>query len=214
MEQQNDYKKNLEFIAVLAIFVLVVFVLLFIAKRAVNPNTPTAPTQPDISPSAVLVSPSTAVVMQDITKKKVNGTGTIMIETKDGKTTYKVGESITLVIKATSVDAIVGYDVVLPVDQKGMALLAKKEINPDFQFLATLSKSNLSITGSKKLSVKTPTYLKDSPLFELVIKLVKKGTLIFKPVFIAPGKTSDSNLINSNTDDVLQDTTSLTITVE
>lgn len=215
MEPQSNSKKPLELMFASAIFLLVVLVLIFVAKRIWTSTSYSeiVPTQTNEAGESAN-SGKTAATQPSPQAPTTHGDGAISVETKDGKVTYAVGELIALVVKAKATEAIVGYDVVLPMDGHMVALVSKRSVSPDFQFIGTLNKTTLSVTGSKKLSVKVPIYLKDTPLFELVLKPVAKGTITLKPVYIKPGQTDDSNLINGDADDVLQETVGLTVIVQ
>lgn len=200
MEPQQNSKKTLELIAILAIFVLLVFILIFVAKRALYPNAP--------------AGGQTVVPANNTVQTTTTNDSTIVVKTKDGKSTYAIGEPVTLVFSASATDSIVGYDVSLPIDTNLVTIDSKMGIAPEFQFIPTVEKNMILVTGSKNLTVKTPVYLKNTPLFELVVTPKARGTITFNPMFIQFGKTNDSNLINSNTKDVLQQTVGTTIEVK
>lgn len=215
MEPQSDSKKPLELVAAVVILLLIALVLVVVMKNVLMP-TPTTQTPSFYNQTSVSV-PSVTTQTQQFTATipaKSTGAGSISVVTKDGKTTYAIGEPITLIVKAKATEAIVGYDVVLPLDGKVVALTSKKGISSDFQFFGNLDKTTLSVTGTKKLSIKTPIFLNDTPLFEFVLRPVTKGTIMLKPVFVKPGQTNDSNLINGDADDVLQEIIGITITVQ
>lgn len=219
---ESNNKKILELIAVMTVLALVAGILFFVARRAMNSssnsNTTTAQQETYPSPTGgeMQTVPTTAMAPQAVVEGDNavrTNKGVLTVSTKDGRTNYTVGEPITLVFKATAQSEIFGYDVVLPLPMN-VQVVSKTPISTDFQYFQTVDKKNLLYgTGTKKLSVKTPVMLSDTPLFELTIQSSTAGRFAFMPTFTKIGATTDSNLIDNNSHDVLGQTAGITVTV-
>lgn len=214
----SNNKKILELVAAMAIFALIAGILFYIARQAMNSssNSNTNQAEQAAYPTTIQSEPSTAMAPQAVMEGDNvvrNNKGVLTVSTKDGKTSYKIGEPITLVFKATAQSEILGYDVVLQMPMTAK-VISKNPLSPNFQYFQTIDKKNLLYaTGTKKLSVKTPVMLNDSSLFELTLQSSTSGTFAFMPTFTKIGATTDSNVIDTNSQDVLGQTAGITVTV-
>ncbi|HLC94731.1 MAG TPA: cohesin domain-containing protein [Patescibacteria group bacterium] len=199
MEPTEKHHSALFFTAVFSLVVIIFAALIFALMTQVKKTTsPGASTQ--------FVAPTTApAVVQP---------GVIKLIPKDGKTSYRAGDTVTLRFIAHSAgDTVTGYDAVVRYDTDKMRFVKAASVNDDFQLFADKNQPSapLFITGVKKLASTTPVVFSDTVIAELTFTVVKgagagagegSGFVTFNLDFI-PGGTKDSNLINEKTQDIL-----------
>lgn len=195
MEPTEKHHSALFFTAVFSLVVIIFAVLIFVLMTQVKKTvSPGATTQ--------FVAPTTVPV--------VTQPGVIKLIPKDGKTSYKAGDTVTLRLIAHSAgDTVTGYDAVVQYDREKMRFVKAVSVNDDFQLFADKNEPSapLIITGVKKLASTTPVVFSDTVVAEFTF-IVAKGAgeesefVTFNLDFI-PGGTKDSNLINEKTQDIL-----------
>lgn len=106
----------------------------------------------------------------------------------DNMASYKVGDEITVRIKANSQGADVnGYDLLFPYDKSMFDILSTKSAIDTFQIFAHDREDYYAVTGLKLLSVTDPTPFTDTEILEMKIK-PKKAGVIYLEVLPERGK--------------------------
>lgn len=99
--------------------------------------------------------------------------------------------------------AVSGYDLVLNYDENAVSFVNQKAINDDFQIIARNSGGKLSLTGAKKINLKTDAvFNNNTPLVELNFKPLKKGKVNFSILYDS-GSKKYSNIIDNHNEQVL-----------
>ena len=112
-------------------------------------------------------------------------------------------EPMTVSVVANSNDRdIVSFDIVLLFDPKKVKYIEEKSTDPNFQIFTRPSEGQLIITGVRKLG-STPSALPNTTLTELSFEPLVKEPFDIKLQF-TPGNKKDSNLIDKESQDILQ----------
>jgi hypothetical protein len=129
--------------------------------------------------------------------------GTLTLRLKSTKSTFAVGERVTVTVYGSSdVHPITGYDVSLTFNPELLEYVDETSTLSDFQVFGQQQDSKVSLTGIKQLSSETTTILKDAPMVDVTF-VTKKAGAAELTVDFAPSSTADSNLINDKNKDVL-----------
>ncbi len=120
------------------------------------------------------------------------------------KTSYTLAEKIPVSIKASSSESLVtGFDAVIEYDP---AFLAISKRNPpplsDFLYYGQNTDNLIQVSAVRKPDQNTIQSFNDNELFSLEFAPLKAGKTTLKIVYL-PNSTSDSNIIDSNSNDVL-----------
>lgn len=156
------------------------------------------------------VKPAPTVAPQQASPQSVIG-----IKTSDGKTLYKPGEPIKILIYASSVSAIADYDVVVNYP-KNLSYVGLNNLIPDYQVVTTNetkgNNNKLFITGGLKLGKNPALPFSDTGLLTLQFAPTGSGKVQISLDF-EKGETTESNLIDQNSRDTLDgvDNSPLTI---
>jgi len=124
-----------------------------------------------------------------------------------------LGDEIKLTLTGNTLEAIVGYDGVITFDPTVVSYVSTTSTNDNFQIVATPERGKVIITGTKKLAGATTTMLEQASLATATFKVVGNGQAVFGLEY-ASGKTNDSNIINTQSKDILESATGTTVTVE
>lgn len=136
----------------------------------------------------------------------------LYLKTKDGKTVYSQNQTIALVAYADSLNQpISGYDILLNYDQTKVKFLNQQNLLPEFQIFIP-DKNKLTITGVKKLEAKSASIFNNTPLLELNFGGLTAGPVAFNIEYTSSSK-KDSNLIDDQSKDILQQVQSLNILI-
>lgn len=191
--QPNQNKTILTMVVFLA-FLIVIFIVIGLFSKK----------NPKLTETGNNLSPT-----QTITEK-----GSLILKTKDNKTSYSLNETITLVVYADSNQKpITGYDVVLNYDQ-GLALYkGKTNLEERYQVFDQAKANKIFLTGVKNPIIKDLIVLTNTPIVELSFQPQKAGNINFNLDF-QPGSKTDSNLIDNANQEVLGKAEGLTLTVK
>lgn len=147
-------------------------------------------------------------------------TGTMATTPKGSKTMYRKGDVVTMLISADSKgDRITGYDAVLRYDptmlqfDKVASLVEGLDLYQTEVASEVQGKTDLVVTGIQSISQKEPFLFNNTPLVEVTFMVKKKGTALIDMVF-APGHTTESNLMNAQTQDILSSAQGTTLDIK
>lgn len=143
----------------------------------------------------------------------VQNAPSILIKTK--KKTYSLNEPIQFTAIADSQgQQVTGFDVLINFDSEYLSLSDKKSPGlKDFQYYGSNKDSIFQNSAVLKPDSTTPQIFKDQMLFEFEFIPKKKGKTELK-ILYTPGSTSDSNLINNQSVDILGNARGTEITIE
>ncbi len=144
-------------------------------------------------------------------------TGTFGMVTKDGKTAYRKGDTMTVVVAADSKgDKITGYDAVLRYDPLLMTLDKVTSLVEGMDLYQTETPSeeqgrtDLVVTGIQSVGQQDPFIFSNTALVEVSF-VIKQASAAGVQLVFEPGQTTDSNLMNTQTQDILSSVGNITI---
>ncbi|KXK11179.1 MAG: Cohesin domain protein [Microgenomates bacterium OLB23] len=144
-------------------------------------------------------------------------TGVFGMAVKGAKQSYRKGDIVTMTVTADSKgDKITGYDAVLRYDpsvlkvHNVLSLVEGMDIyQTDIPAEAT-GYNDLVVTGIQSISQPEPYVFAQSPLVEVSFSVLKAGNASVELVF-SPNHTTDSNLMNTQTQDILSSVQGVTL---
>lgn len=136
--------------------------------------------------------------------------GKLILRTERNIELFSVNSEIPITINGYSTQSITGYDLIIKYDSSKINLKFYKNLNDNFLTSFKEINNKIIISGVKKLEVKKPIILDNTPLFKLNFEAKKLGKVNFEIEFI-PGEKTDSNLINENTIDILEEVENMSI---
>jgi hypothetical protein len=146
-------------------------------------------------------------------------TGVMNMNVKSAKEAYKKGDLVTLTVSADSKnDHIAGYDVVLRYDptllkvDKVTSLVEGMDLYQASTPAEVPGLQDLVVTGIQSISQKDPYVFANTPIAEVTFSVLKVGTANVDIVF-TPNHTADSNLMNTQTQDILSNVEGLTLQI-
>ncbi len=145
-------------------------------------------------------------------KQMQTGDGSMLLQVKDNQTVV-VGDSVTVSVLASTVDPIVGFDVVLNFDPQRLSYLGVQNQIEAFLLVPTSERGQVIVTGTKKLLIKEAQTVNNVSLVQVTFKAVSAGQAPFSLAF-TKGATNDSNLINTQSKDVLGKVAGATVTIK
>lgn len=140
--------------------------------------------------------------------------GKLVLQSKSGKTSFKVGELIVLTVLASSDNKnIAGYDVLLNY-KEGVDFYNHLSLIDSFQAIPKNLQNTLSITGFKTPGSQRTFVFNNSPIVDVSFLSKKTGTYQFTLEYVS-NSTRESNLMTeeSKTQDILGSVENLTVTV-
>lgn len=207
-QQQQPPQKSTNKLIYFIPAIIIVFALVFVLVNKQRNTTPGS-TLPE---NNQLQNPSAGQGVQPTTSV-INEKGTFTLSSKEQKTSYSVGETITIVVTADSNNKpITGYDVVLPYEESVLTYKGNSSLDARYQVFGNVKNGNVYITGVKKLSINEPVVFIATPLVEIHFLTEKAGSVTFAPS-IVPQSKSDSNLIDDQNKEVLGKAVPLTIEI-
>lgn len=126
---------------------------------------------------------------------------------------FKVNTPVTLTVYGTATKPIVGFDAVISFNEKAAEYNSASSINDNFQVWPKEELGKVYITAGKKLSVTGAVEIKDSPLLSVVFTPLQTGEVEFNLDF-TKGDTTDSSLIDTETQDILEQVSGIKINVQ
>lgn len=100
------------------------------------------------------------------------------------KTTFSVGQDITLTVNADSMNnPVAGYDLLFLYDPASIAVVKVTSVDPTFDVFTFNNPNYVSVTGTKKLSISSQLPFINSSILLITIRGKKAG---MTPVVIAP----------------------------
>ena len=207
MEIQNEIKNKMIFTSFVSLIVIVIVLggIVYVAQKKI-------PAQYQNQGKTLLrhVAETPAPTQSPVT-------GTMDVAQKTQKATFKRGETVSFIISADSKgDTITGYDAVLRYDpqlltfSKATSLVEGMDLFQTDEPSEVSGKSELVVTAIQSISQKDPFIFSRTPLAEVSFVVKKAGTVPVEMVF-APGHTTDSNLMNTQTQDILSSVAGITI---
>lgn len=192
-------KKKTAFTPFIGLVVLVgIFVVVwaFLGRgRFINQN------QDGTEPTVSFQAPGEDVTLQD--SQQEVGAGTLSLSVKDGSSEAVVGEEVAIVVSADSAgDPITAYDIVMILPDTEFEYILTQSLNVDYDIYSAFQDGLLRITGVKDLQVTDEVAFDDLGLVEVKVVPLQAGTFNVK-LLAEPGGTDDSNLVNTQTQDIL-----------
>jgi hypothetical protein len=185
-------------IVLVIIFIFVAFS--FFSKKANLIQTSSLP--PDVEVPANRLQ---------ITKKTIPAMLSLVLKNK--KKSYKVNEEIVFYILAdTGGQTIRGYDAVFKYDPQLVSFVSVKNLFSSFDYQQRMRGEWFMISGVQKLQSTASVVLKNTNLIELHFKVIQPGVAYF-PLSFVDGRLSDSNLIDTKSNDILTDVSGLGILI-
>ncbi|MBI4974032.1 hypothetical protein HZC27_05480 [Candidatus Roizmanbacteria bacterium] len=138
-----------------------------------------------------------------VTPVKHKDNGMIKISTKDNKRSYKVGDTVELIVTASSdKQPVIGYDVMLTYDGTKLQFKESESLDSSFNMFTFTKKGKVSLTGVKRVKPAVSTVMTDNPIGKLSLKATSIGPIKVSVDFTADS-LKDSNLMNGKNKDVL-----------
>jgi hypothetical protein len=131
------------------------------------------------------------------------------------KIKYSQSEKIIITAVADSQNQfITGFDVLINFDPEFLSLTDKKSpALPNFDYFGSNQNGLLQTSAVQKTSIKQPQVFKNQKLFEFEFTAKKSGKTQIGIVYM-PNSTSDSNLINNDSQDILNNVKGVEITID
>lgn len=204
MDNEINQNKSLIYIVPAIIIVLLVGVIFFI-----NRQSRLQIEKGGANDQGELTLQPTEMVSQSVEK------GTLTLSVKEPKTFFSVGDIITLTVTANSDEKpITGYDIVIPFDSSTISYKGSTSLKTEYRIFGNTKEGKTYITGIKQLSVKEPIVFANTQIAELTFTLLKPGTIMLTPEFIAEGNTTDSNLITDTSAEILGQAKGVSVVVK
>lgn len=130
------------------------------------------------------------------------------------KSTYSISETIPISVKASSAGiAITGFDTIIEYDPQFLTI-SKKDTPPlqDFLYYGQNTDKLIQVSAVRKPEGNSLQTFENTELFKIEFKPKKSGKTSLKIIYL-PNSTSDSNLINGDSKDVLENARGLEITI-
>ncbi|MDO8497040.1 MAG: cohesin domain-containing protein [bacterium] len=124
------------------------------------------------------------------------------LQLESGKEILEVGNTTDVGVVGKSDKSITGYDAVIIYDPSQVEFVDASSSSNSFDFYKEQKDGRLILTGIQKLSIATPTLLHDQVVAHVRFKIKKVGTSFLSLEYI-PGSKKDSNLIDTQSHDVL-----------
>jgi len=138
-----------------------------------------------------------------VTPVKQKDNGMIKISTKDNKRSYKVGDTVELIVTASSdKQPVIGYDVMLTYDETKLQFKESESLDSSFNMFTFTKKGKVSLTGVKRVKPAVSTVMSENPIGKLNFKATSTGPVAVTIDFIS-NSLKDSNLVNGKNEDVL-----------
>lgn len=144
-------------------------------------------------------------------------TGQFGMAVTSKKTTYVKGDIVTMTVTADSKgDSITGYDAVLRYDptvlklNKVLSMVEGMDLYQTDIPAEVAGFNDLVITGIQSISQKDAYVFANTPLVEVSFSVLKAGDASVQMVY-SPNHTTDSNLMNTQTQDILSNVQGVTL---
>lgn len=138
-----------------------------------------------------------------VTPVKQKEKGLLKISTKDSKRNFKVGDTVELVISASSNgQPVIGYDVMLTYDGNKLQFKESESLDSSFNMFTFTKKGKVSLTGVKRVKPAVSTLMSENPIGKLILKATSPGPVKVSVDFIS-NSLKDSNLMNGKNEDML-----------
>ncbi len=123
---------------------------------------------------------------------------------KSSKTTYSLSEKVSIKAIADSKgEPVSAFDVTIDFDPEFLSLTNKKSPTlPDFIYYGSNTGKILRVSAVQKPESTKPQVFDNTTLFEFEFTPKKEGKTAFRTIFI-PNATNDSNLIGTQSTDIL-----------
>lgn len=130
------------------------------------------------------------------------------------KSSYSLSEKIPVTIKASSgISIVTGFDTVIEYDPAFLTISKRNPPPlPDFLYYGQNSNSLIRVTAVRKPDQNTLPSFNNTTLFDIEFTPVKSGKTTLKIIYL-PNSTSDSNIIDNNSNDVLGTARGLELTI-
>lgn len=122
-------------------------------------------------------------------------------------------DNITVAVSGNTSASVVGYDAVVTFDPRLISYVSSSSVLDSFQVVATAETGKVILTGSKKLSESKDVAFANTELATLVFKAKSKGSADFGLEYVS-GATNESNIMDTNSKDVLSTVAGATVTIE
>lgn len=102
--------------------------------------------------------------------------GTATLKTSDAAARYAKGATISVEVLADSNGSdVVGYDLLVSFDTDKMDFVAVTSLSPDFKIYKLVRSGGVTLTGTKQLTIKTPTVFANAKIAILTFRSKVKG---------------------------------------
>ena len=137
----------------------------------------------------------------------------LMLKLDKAQGNYQVNQPLTMTVVGSSSKPVVGFDAVISFDDQAVKYDSATSLNDNFQVFPTKQTGKLYVTAGKKLSVAGAVDLKDTPLLSITFTPLQQGNYEFNLNYKA-GDTTDSSLIDDQSNDILEQVSGVKISVE
>lgn len=130
------------------------------------------------------------------------------------KSVYSISETIPISVKASSAGiAVTGFDTIIEYDPQFLTI-SKKDTPPlqDFLYYGQNTDKLIQVSAVRKPEGNSLQTFENTELFKIEFKPKKSGKTSLKIIYL-PNSTSDSNLINGDSKDILENARGLEITI-
>lgn len=130
------------------------------------------------------------------------------------KTSFAMSEKIPVSVVASSDGkAVTAFDTVIEYDPQFLTLTERKPPPlQDFSYFGKNSTTLISVSAVQKVDSTAQVKFDNTTLFELEFTPKKPGKTVLKIIYM-PGSTSESNLIDSSSEDILSQAAGVEITI-
>lgn len=184
------------FFSIIGVGILVVvFIIIAVMSFSRSQSETTLTSQ---TPS---VSTPTSRRVSSTVKQKIPATISLVLT--NPKKAYKVNDLITFTIVGdTGGQQIRGYDAVFKFDPARVSFVSEKNLYPSFNYRRRIRNNWMIVTATQPLSSAKKSTFSKTPLMGMTFKALKPGAAYF-PISYIPDSFSDSNLIDTKSNDML-----------
>lgn len=183
------------------VFLIIVSISLFFSRKGISTTeTPNTAIAPNSNNSLIPTS-----------KPKIPTYLSLVIT--NAPKTYKVNDTITFTVVGDSGGQQVrGYDAVFKYDPRKVSFVSEKNLYSPFAYRKRIRGDWVIVTGIQPQTSAKKTIFSKTPLMSVSFKAIAPGTAYF-PLSYVPDSFNDSNLIDTNSNDMLSKGEGITIQI-
>jgi hypothetical protein len=148
----------------------------------------------------------------DLKKLQETKPGRMSIKLKDGRSSFKVGETITFFLSIDSAGIpVVGFDGAVSFNSGLVSFQNQKNLLKDYKHFRRATNEWVLLTAVRDIDKKASKF-DGTSVMEFSFKAEKEGNTIFN-LSLVPGSFQDSNLVNEASEDILGDVTGVGVRI-